>query len=289
MAAPRKSAPRRRRGTALSKPASAARKNAFGLRVTFDVSDMYLLMTRLRRQATDIRPLLNKAHFEMAEFMQAAVLEVLQDKIQDRGREQRGGGLVDALAEENPGFIQTDESGFTFGFFEDLPGTVGLYARNLEKGTDVHLGTELHGFLRDGKLVAPSKDQRFDARMVQFARGERTRPWGPSKRSHGRDDDDEEYEGGEEERHVAIVTKPIPAYKYMEGGQQKWRRGFIAGKNWEESVMEVYNGYFEGAGATLIATFFAQYGTSPPGSSQFALRRQLGRKARQSESQWTSY
>lgn len=281
-------APRRRRGTALSKPVSRARRDAFGLRVVFDVSDMVLLMNHLKRDAGyNIKPILLKAHAEMGHFLMGLVMDELDKKITDRGREQRGDALFEALGRQSN--IQADESGFTYGFLEDAEGDVPLYARNLEKGTDVHLGTELVGFVRDGERVGPTRDETMqtDPRMIQLARHARTRPWGPDKHKQGRDEDED---GAEEAvRDHAYVHRPIPAYNYFQGGMQRWRRGFLPGKDWEESVLAIYNGHMQYAGASVIGLFFQQYGTSPPGAGQFAVRRILGNKVAQGSSQFIRY
>jgi hypothetical protein len=271
------------------KPQSAARKNVWGMSVTVDVTDMLRLLRRLNRQsrAGSVRPAIEAAHRNMGAFLQAEIMEELDKRIKDRGRVQRGGSLFRALGNENA--IEADASGFTFGFLENARGNVRLYARNLELGTDVHVGTELTGFITEGgQFVKATRDRELqrDPRLVQVSdefRSQFEARKGARKFSAGH------FGSDEADDHIVTVKRSIAGYHYFSGGMDRFRRGFGGFGGLSESMAAAYHGAFREYGLDVFEIFFAEYGLMPPDAGRAAVRMHEGRAIEEGDPQWISY
>jgi hypothetical protein len=256
------------------------------MRVEFDMADMVSLLRRLQRQSQNIRPVLVTAHRNMAEFLQAEIADELNDRIKERGRTQRGGALIRAI--KSPDSIRVDESGYTFGFLEHSEGNVRLYARNLDIGTDVHVGTELVGFMREGKLVPATRNRAMqtDPRMVQVSEEFRRTL---EERKESRKFSAGHMGSDEADDNIVEVKRAIQGYRFFENGMERWREGFNGIGGLTDSLIATYHGAFRDAGLDVYEIFFREYGLVPPSAGRAALQAIEGDEISEDSSAYIHY
>ena len=204
------------------------------------------------------KPEFERANRRLATILQDDIVGVLEDRIADTGRPQKGSeALIRALL--SSGNMDYDSKGFTVGIDEYLESTpAGPYFRNLEYGSRVFVGRIIHGFFEgpEGNKLDARAGAKDALRLVQTHNfinpkdtpaGRNPNPsnragFSPSSRTAGEfpvrggrgsfaEDHALSAEANEDRpgnrRAVSgpiVIKNPIPAYHYFRDGVARFQR-----------------------------------------------------------------
>lgn len=203
-----------------------------------------------------------RAAFErMAEQVQVAQKEALQEAIEKHGRPQ-GDRPHESLLKVwgSPGNRQASADGFVVGIEEFLDASASApYYRFIESGTEIFKGRILRGAFRtiEGTFVAPSRTQR-DPRLIQLMTGQYKDGKNAVRAYQGKDAEgrvqreSQRAANQRRRREVKALMSPkgklpgwrivihnaIVGYNFAEKGAEKWMQSGAAQREFERALAD---------------------------------------------------